>query len=224
MCIYISVPENLFNLRGLSILGHSSVIWNTGPVNCVRILQHPQVQSLINSKDLHFDAIIVEAFANECVLGFAHKFKASIIQICPFGGTHWMGDWVGNPNQYAYIPDPFLDYSHHMSFWERLVNTLNGVYWRTGQQLYNIPQQEAVMRQYFNYTDDIPPLSEIVRNTSLLLLNNHFSLNYPKPLVPNMIEVGGMHVQPPMKLPEVRPVIVSAELTPSLAQSTRIQQ
>jgi hypothetical protein len=135
-----------------------------------------------------------------------------------------MGDWVGNPNPYAYIPDPFLDYTHHMSFLERLVNTLRGVYSRIGQQLYNLPRQEAVMRQYFNYTDDIPPLSELVRNTSLLLLNNHFSLNYPKPLVPNMIEVGGMHVEPPKKLPEVRPVTVSAELTPSLTQSTRIQQ
>lgn len=130
-----------------------------------------------------------------------------------------MGDWVGNPNPYAYIPDPFLDYSSHMSFRERLVNTLNGVYWRIGQEFYNIPRHDAVMRQYFNYTNDIPPLSHIVRNTSLLLLNNHFSLNYPRPLVPNMVEVGGMHVQPPKKLPEVRSVTVSAEFTPSLVPS-----
>jgi glucuronosyltransferase len=38
---------------------------------------------------------------------------------------------------------------------------------------------------------------------SLVLLNNHFSLNYPRPLVPTMIEVGGMHVSQTInKLPE----------------------
>ncbi|XP_023717901.1 UDP-glucuronosyltransferase 1-8 [Cryptotermes secundus] len=193
---------NLFNLRHKGTLELSRSQWKSAPAFCVSIFQHPQVQTFIHSKHHHFDAIIVETFANECVLGFAHKFQALIIQICQFGGTHWMGDWLGNPNPYAYIPDAFLDYSSHMSFGERLVNTLTGVYWRTGQEFYSIPRQEAVMRQYFNDTDDIPPLADIVRNTSLLLLNNHFSLNYPRPLVPNMIEVGGMHVQTAKKLPE----------------------
>lgn len=28
----------------------------------------------------------------------------------------------------------------------------------------------------------------------LVLLNNHFSLNLPRPLLPNAIEVGGLHI------------------------------
>jgi glucuronosyltransferase len=35
---------------------------------------------------------------------------------------------------------------------------------------------------------------ELERSVSLTMLNNHFSLNYPRPLVPSIIEVGGMHV------------------------------
>lgn len=197
------MPGNLFDLRYSDLLDNSRAIWNYGPSCCARIFEHPKVQSLINSKHHHFEAILAEALANESVLGSAHKFKAPIIQICPFGDTHWMGDWVGNPNPYAYIPDAFLDYSPHMGFWQRLRNTPNGIYWRMGQEFYSIPLQEAVVRRYFNYTDDIPPLSEIVPGTSLLLLNNHFSLNQPKPLVRNMVEVGRMH--PPKRLQEVRP-------------------
>jgi hypothetical protein len=191
-------------MKGMNLYDHSRLLWQTGAATCTKILQQPEVQSLIHSRHHHFDAIIVEAFMNECFLGFAHKFKAAIIQICPFGGTHWMRDWVGNPNPYAYIPDTFLEYSHHMSFWERLTNTVFGVYWRMGQEFYNIPRQDALMRQFFNDTDSLPPLSELVRNTSLLLLNNHFSLNYPKPMMPNLVEVGGMHVQPPKALPQVQ--------------------
>lgn len=199
-------------MKDMGAIEHSRLLWTTGPAYCVTVLQHPQVQTLIHSKDHHFDAIIVEAFMNECFLGFAHKFKAVIIQICPFGGTHWMGDWVGNPSPYSYVPDAFLHYSHHMSFWERLFNTVHGVYYRIGQEYYNIPKQDSIMRQFFNDTDPIPPLSELVRKTSLLLVNNHFSLNYPKPLMPNIIEVGGMHVQPPNKLSQVSQVTAYCDL------------
>jgi glucuronosyltransferase len=210
--IYFPVPFNFFDTRDDTIIGKTRVLWNSGISHCVTVLQHPEVQKLIHSKHHHFDAIIVEAFSNECFMGFAHKFNAAIIQICPFGGTHWMGEWVGNPNPYSYIPDIYLHYSHHMNFLERLVNTLYGVYWRIGQEFYSIPKQEAVMKQFFNFTESVPSLAELLRKTSLLLVNNHFSLNYPKPLMPNIIEVGGIHLQPPTKLPEVRHVTATLKL------------
>ncbi|XP_067012315.2 UDP-glycosyltransferase UGT5 [Anabrus simplex] len=40
------------------------------------------------------------------------------------------------------------------------------------------------------------------KNASLVLLNTHFSLSYPRPFTPNTIEVGGMHITPGEKLPE----------------------
>jgi glucuronosyltransferase len=204
LCIYVPVLSNFFDTRDGTIIEESRLIWDSGVSYCFTILQHPEVQKLVHSEHHHFDAIILEAFSNDCFVGFAHKFKAALIQICPFGGANWMGAWVGNPTPYSYIPDPFLHYSHHMNFWERLVNTLVGVYWRVGHEFYSIPKQEAAMKQLFNFTEPVPPLTELLRKTSLLLVNNHFSLNYPKPLMPNLIEVGGMHVQPPKELSEVR--------------------
>lgn len=45
---------------------------------------------------------------------------------------------------------------------------------------------------------------EVLESVSLVLLNTHFSLNPPRPYVPNMIEVGGMHVNRNKgELPEV---------------------
>ncbi|KDR11535.1 UDP-glucuronosyltransferase 1-8 [Zootermopsis nevadensis] len=58
------------------------------------------------------------------------------------------------------------------------------------------------MQKYFNYTDKFPPVWELEYRTSLVLLNSHFSLSYPKPLSPNYVQVGGMHVKPPKKLPQ----------------------
>ncbi|KAJ9584271.1 hypothetical protein L9F63_021393 [Diploptera punctata] len=45
--------------------------------------------------------------------------------------------------------------------------------------------------------------SEILKeNISLAMVNTHFSLDYPRPIVPAMIQVGGMQVTPAKKLPK----------------------
>lgn len=54
------------------------------------------------------------------------------------------------------------------------------------------------MRQYFG--DDLPPLQDIIKNTSFVLVNHHHSLGFPRPYVPNMIEIAGMHIDPPQSL------------------------
>jgi glucuronosyltransferase len=91
-----------------------------------------------------------------------------------------------------------------MNFWERTINTIVGTGWRLGRRYYYLPGQDAIMRKYFNDSDDLPSVAEIEYTTSLVLLNHHFSISYPRPLMPNMVQVGGMHVQPPKKLPQVQ--------------------
>jgi len=142
LCIYVPVPSNVFDRRDETLFAKSRRFWNSEISYCATFLQHPEVQNLLHSIHRHFDAIIVQAFSNECFMGFAHRFKAAIIQVCPFGCTHWMGHWVGDPNPYSYVTDDFLHCNHRMNFWERLVNTLAGIYWRIGQELYNIPRHE----------------------------------------------------------------------------------
>jgi len=173
---------------------------------CNLQLQEEDVQKLIHSRDLHFDLVIVEAFVNECFLGFVHKFKSPLIQISTFAGFDYMGHWVGNPNPYAYVPNPILKFSHKMNIWERMINTLVGTLLRLVRNYYYLPGQNAIMRKYFNDSNDLPSISEIEHSTSLLLINHHFSTGYPQPLMPNVIHVGGMHVKPPKELPQVYPL------------------
>lgn len=51
--------------------------------------------------------------------------------------------------------------------------------------------------------DDIPPVAEIYGNASLLLSNGHFALSKPRPNLPDVIEVGGLHSHPAKPLPKV---------------------
>ncbi|PSN47111.1 hypothetical protein C0J52_16000 [Blattella germanica] len=176
--------------------------WAASESMCRTVLSEPNVQKLINSKNQNFDLLILEAFFSECYIPFGEIFKIPIIKFCTFGGTHWMGDWVGNPNPYSYVPDAFYEYSDRMDFWERSINAFTGLFYKLGRHFYFLPRMDSVVREFFNETEPLPPLWELDQSsTSLLLVNSHFSISYPRPLVPNLVQVGGLHVKPPKKLP-----------------------
>ncbi|XP_069697670.1 UDP-glycosyltransferase UGT5-like [Periplaneta americana] len=195
-------PNNLFDQRDNNVVGIAFRMWNLNTMSCDAMLQEEQIRKLIHSTDIHFDLVVMEGFFNECFLGFVHKFKAPLIHFSTFGGTPWMGDWVGNPNPYAYVPDPFLAYSTKMNFWERTVNTIVGTGWRLGRMFYYVPGQDKVMRKHFGHIEGLPSLSDIEYSTSLIFLNHHFSISYTRPLMPNIVQVGGLHVKPPKELPQ----------------------
>jgi hypothetical protein len=89
-----------------------------------------------------------------------------------------------------------------MTFWQRMLNVLSEIYMKLGRIFYVIPQHDAILRKYFN-SSSIPSISVLEKSTALLLINQHFSIGYPRPLTPNTVEIGGIHINPPKKLNNV---------------------
>jgi glucuronosyltransferase len=168
-----------------------------------KLLQDAAVQEYIYLQDISFDVIIVEAFFNEAFLGFAHKFKAPVIQVSTIDGASWIGGWFGNPAPYSYVPNNYLSYLDQMDFCQRTMNTLVGIFFTLGRHFYYLPKQDYIMKKHFRTLHQLPKLNELERSTSLILLNQHFVLSTPKPLMPNMVPVGGMIIKPPKILPTV---------------------
>lgn len=50
----------------------------------------------------------------------------------------------------------------------------------------------------------MPSVEELVKNTSLILVNTHYSLSGSKPASPALVEIGGIHLREPQKLETVR--------------------
>jgi len=174
-------------------------IFVLGVTGCEKTLSHPPVLKLINSNE-KFDLVITELFNTDCYVGFAHKFQVPFISITTTTYLPWCQERFANPDNPSYIANLLLYHSDRMSFVERVVNT---VYLKICQWAFHyvsaVPSQE-IARKYFGQS--LPPLADIVRNTSLLLLNRHFSISKPAPNLPVVIEVGGLHVLEPKKLPE----------------------
>lgn len=157
---------------------------------CPSILNTPEVQDL---KDKKFDLVFVSMFFNECFLPFARHNNAPLILISPAGLISWVSDSIGNPEQYSYVPNMLAPLSDKMSFFERFLNTVINILMTILRNIAITPRMTAAAREYFG--EDIPPLDDLMSNASLALINNHISINYPRPLLPNVIEVGGMHIK-----------------------------
>jgi glucuronosyltransferase len=173
--------------------------WDLGIRLCEILIQREELQDIINSKKEEFDVIITSAVFNYCVFGISYILDIPVIMLCPFGGTKWMDEWVGNPSPYAYLPHTSSDYGGRMNFWQRTLNTLSEIYMKLGRIFYVIPQHDAILRKYFNSTI-IPSISVLQKSTALLLTNQHFSIGYPRPLTSNTVEIGGIHINPPKHL------------------------
>lgn len=168
------------------------------------VLNNPEVQrELIQSGKNHFDLVIVEALRTDALYGFAAHFNAPIIGLSTFG-TDWnIDELVGNTSPLSYIPLVTAGLSDRMNYWER-VDTFyqTAVAWLNWELVFR-PTHNQLYEKYFPHVANKVPLRELTKNFSLVLLNQHFSLSFPRPYVPNMIEVGGLHIDhKPAPLPK----------------------
>ncbi|KRT84659.1 Glycosyltransferase, partial [Oryctes borbonicus] len=184
---------------------------------------HSHAMQELLKPDNKFDVIIQSYMFNEAFLALSHHFNARVIGFVPFSTLPHIVSLTGNSAPYSYVPLPFSGHTDDMSFLQRTVNMIAGQF---VSLLYNCcayPKQEKIMRERF---PDFPPLAEIERErVDLIFSNNHFSNESPRPQTPNIIYIGGYHVQEPEPLtPEVQKILDnSPEGVVFLAFGTHVQ-
>ncbi|KAG5887594.1 hypothetical protein JTB14_025753 [Gonioctena quinquepunctata] len=166
---------------------------------CKRGLPHKNFQAFLK-EDNHFDLILAELFNTNCFLGLAKKFNVPIVGMISSTVMPWTVSSFGSPDNPAFIPNHFLGNSDRMTFLGRLENTVIYLWNRLTYKYQMLVPGNEYSKKYLGL--DVLDETDIMKNISILLMNAHFSLNLPKPLVPNIIEVGGLHLGEPKRLPE----------------------
>uniref|UniRef100_A0A669C2T8 UDP-glucuronosyltransferase n=1 Tax=Oreochromis niloticus TaxID=8128 RepID=A0A669C2T8_ORENI len=104
---------------------------------------------------------------------------------------------AGCPSPPSYIPRFFTGYTDKMSFKERLINTLMALveplfcrllYWRFDQ----------ITRDFLGENVGV---AEVLSDSDIWLLRNDFTLDFPRPLMPNIVLVGGINCNVKHPLP-----------------------
>lgn len=197
-----------------------------GQLTCDIGFNSTNVQAFLK-EDNHFDLALVAHFNSDCFLALKKKYRIPVIRTLSCGLLPWSSYRYGIPYNTAYMPNIFLDFSEKMTFLQRVVNTVStfvlSVFYNN---LVVVKKDKIISMKYFGKSGAL--LEEDILNDSLLLVNAHHSVGFPIPLVPNVIEVGGVHVVKPKELTKVRfsyPIlykdlkIISLQLQRYLSQS-----
>ncbi|XP_055531727.1 UDP-glycosyltransferase UGT5-like [Wyeomyia smithii] len=194
--------HNIFDMQGgiFSALMVLLVLYEMFPsLMFEEVMNHPNVVNLRNS-DEKFDIVIVETFVSESFYGLAQHFDAQLVTFSSFGNTIWTNDLVATPAPYSHVAHFMLEFTDHMTFWQRFVNTAFSMFDYVYYELIYLRKQKYYYNQAF-------PNAKITfeqqrNNVSLVFLNQHFTLGNARPYPPNMVEIGGIQIEQPNPLPE----------------------
>lgn len=183
-------PENpVTGLRNLCDMNHRV---------CEVTFAHPRVQTLIQDAAAgrrRFDLVFAEVFSSDCFAAFAHAYDAPLVSMRAAVSSPQVNERVANPQHPAYLVNHLLAYAGHgMTTVQRTVNALATHFGALGFHAFSDGPATELVRRHFG--PSTPPVPHIVRQrTALVMVNSHNSLTQPRPIVPNMIEVGGIHIK-----------------------------
>ncbi|ODM95387.1 UDP-glucuronosyltransferase 2B18 [Orchesella cincta] len=145
-----------------------------------------------------FDLVIIDALFNDCAYGLAYKWQAKTIV---FGTTHvfdWFPDGFGFQDESSWIPSIHFSQDLPMGFFGRVQASVSYLYCHFNKQFRGLPGLDLVLREKLGMPD-MPPVSEMIMNTSLVFINTHYSEELARSLPPFVIPIGGMHVSETVK-------------------------
>ncbi|CAH1987225.1 unnamed protein product [Acanthoscelides obtectus] len=161
-------------------------------------MKHKNFQMFLKENN-HFDLVILNEFSNLCYRGLAKKYDAPYIGLGASSIFVWHALHTGSPEHAAYMPRLAAPYSDRMTFLQRVENfvSMGVVYWYCN---FKYPSFSNEYSKKYLGVDILE--NNFLYNMSLLFINMHFSLNFPRPFTPNIIEINGLHIGTPKKLPE----------------------
>lgn len=185
--------------------GTMALLQDTAPIagamTCEMLFESPEIQTWLG-KEPHYDLVVVDWFVSECGIGLAYKFKAKYMFYAAAVMIPGFYELFGIVPDTASVPEFDHHFSTKMTFWERIVNTLQPLVWRYKMSGY-YDKVTNILREKLNVSD-MPHVKELAKNASLVMWSEEVLDGYPMPITPNFIRVGGMHCQEKIKpLPKV---------------------
>ncbi len=181
------------------------------PVACTKMIlaRNPPYEQILSCQPLvqlfnfsgNYDLLIMETFHNDFYQLLGQKLGISVVAFHSNVPFPWMMRWTGLPLNPSYIPYFLTSYLPKMTFFQRLINSILYVYSIIAYRISSDFVYEGMAFKFFG--NSLPSLTDVRKNTSLLLLYTNLNLNYIIPLEPNTIEVGGLNIKKPKSLPNV---------------------
>lgn len=126
---------------------------------------------------------------HECFIPVAKTLDIPVIGIISLRSLLQADNIMGNPRNPAVFPSEMINVQLSGTFYERLLNTMNDI----GTSLLNHFIVSWILDKFVSQHYTTYDWRKDGSNISLLFYNSHSSI-LPRPLVPNVIEIGGIHI------------------------------
>ncbi|XP_047113409.1 UDP-glucosyltransferase 2-like [Schistocerca piceifrons] len=186
------IPKLVMEIGQAGPVGGMEVLLPLTETLCKLNFELPQIKKLLELQE-KFDLVVLETFMLWCYFGFVHKLGSPpIVGFLSAGLTEATSSFLANPINPAYMPALASAYTDHMDFWQRMDNAQLTL--RLLHSFHNVivPFQDRLIQEHFGA--DMPSLSVMLRNMSLMITGNDFVLGYPQPMVPGIVHTTGLHI------------------------------
>ncbi|CAL4153808.1 unnamed protein product [Meganyctiphanes norvegica] len=146
-----------------------------------------------------FDAIIIYSAGNEIASPFLIDYTGTYIGLCAIGIENFQILNQGHRLPKSVVPFLLMSSGYHMTFWERTLSLVVETLLYNFAYIFMLPGIQQKLEEYF---PGHPPVLDIYGNYSLLLINSHFGMYGPVPLLPTQVEIGTLTAREPKPLPE----------------------
>ena len=149
-------------------------------------------------KGMKFDIAIVDAFTcGQCFLVLMHRLGLPYINVVTVQEL-WLQRNPALPSVTPFVMGN-VPYTERMNFWERLDNLWTLIDWHAAPRVEYI--DDGFLKQFFYETEPVP-LNKLTGMAELWLVDQTSLLDYPRPVMPNEIHIGGITTKPAKPLPD----------------------
>ncbi|XP_050427347.1 UDP-glucosyltransferase 2-like isoform X4 [Adelges cooleyi] len=142
----------------------------------------------------HFDVIVAETLVSDCMSQLVRRLRLPLIYLFPSPmPTYLEASFLGEDPNPACVSNFMLSFGYPKTFHQRLLNYLTYKYSRIMLWYFETRAMKSNPRPY-DYIEPVVP--------SLVFANSHFIVEPARPMPPNFIEIGGIHLPEPNTIPD----------------------
>ncbi|XP_037052099.1 UDP-glucosyltransferase 2-like [Bradysia coprophila] len=165
-------------------------------------LEHPAVKNIIENRDNQtFDVVIIEHLFYLSTVAFAEIYDCPIIGITSLDTVSFAHEAIGNEANPVIHPEVFFSYKHgQLSFverWKSLKFYLRQLFLFSTE--YERDYMIQIRKHFPTVTASLDSMNERIQ---LVMTNTHPAMGFIRPILPNTIQLGFMHIEPPAPLPD----------------------
>ncbi|XP_050419837.1 UDP-glucosyltransferase 2-like [Adelges cooleyi] len=170
---------------------------NGGKMNkqlCDEFYSHTRLKDIINDASSstnsdQFDIIISENTGSDCFSGIARILNLPLIYIYPWSSLFYESPVVGEEPNPAYVTTLYSPYSTPKGFTERFQNAAIAL-----QSIFFFWLAETTIVKNSATIEPVMP--------SAIFINSDLSIEPARPIMPNVINIGGIHLNEPKAIPK----------------------